>query len=248
MRSVAIVNHKGGVGKTTCATNIAAGLYKLGKKVLLIDSDPHAGLTKSLGLPSEALLNDLYSLLKGKVSVDNCIYDRNGIHIIPATARLSTADIEFNNTPGKERVLEERLRGIREYDFLIIDCPPSLGFMTYNALTAAKEVFVPISTTYLSLAAVVELLNVIKLIRERLNYMLEITGVIVNFYDQREIISREVLEIVRDKFGEKVFRKVIRKNVSLAEAPGRGKTIFEYKPKSHGAEDFLDLCKEIVSG
>jgi len=247
MRSIAMVNQKGGVGKTTCTMNIAAGLARLGKRVLLIDTDPHAGLTKSFGISQRGLDANLYALLSGKANLDNCIMDLNAIKLIPASPRLSSADIEFIKNPGKERMLEEKLRGIGEFDFVILDCPPSLGFLTYNALTAAKEVFVPIQTTFLSLAAVVELMEIINLVKQRLNYMLEVTGVIINFYDQRELISRDVHEIVKEQFGDKVFKTMIRKNVSLAEAPGKYKTIFEYRLKSHGAEDFMKLCEEILS-
>jgi chromosome partitioning protein len=245
VKSIAFVNQKGGVGKTTCVINTGAGLAKQGKKVLMIDLDPQANLTYSLGLEAGEG-RTIYDLMKGTVNAEDTMIEREGFKVIPSGMALALAEMEFAGIPGREKLLQEKLLELNSIDYLIIDCPPSLGILTLNALTTAIEVFIPLQTEALALQGVEQLTDTIYTVRRRLNPHLEITGVIANRYDGRKILNREVVGKIRKDFGNKVFKTVIRENVSLAEAPSWGQTIFEYKPNSYGAEDYTSLCKEIT--
>ena len=246
MQIIALTNQKGGVGKTTCAINIGAGLNGLNKRVLLIDLDPQAHLTYSLGIPAHELNNTVYELLKGTVILKETIIERNGLSLVPSSLNLSGAEIEFSGVAGREFLLKESVEGLKKYDYVFIDCPPSLGLLTLNALTTAQEVYIPLQTEFLALQGMTKLLETINIVKKRLNKDLEIAGIIAMRFDNRKNLNREVVEKIKEYFGNKLFNTLIRDNISLAEAPSFGKTIFEYKSNSYGSKDYLDLCKEII--
>ena len=247
MKIIALINQKGGVGKTTCAINIGAGLNMLNKRVLLIDLDPQAHLTYSLGLPAHELKNTVYELLKGNVTLKDTIVKRNGLSLIPSSLNLSGAEIEFSGMAGREFLLKEILDRENKYDYAFIDCPPSLSLLTLNALTTAQEVYIPLQTEFLALQGMTKLLETIAIVKKRLNKNIDTTGIIATRFDCRKNLNREVVDKIKEYFGDKLFNTLIRDNISLAEAPSFGKTIFEYKSNSYGAKDYLNLCKEIVN-
>lgn len=244
MRIISITNHKGGVGKTTSAINIGAGLQILGKRVLLIDIDPQAQTTNGLGIKN--FKKTIYHILKGQVKPEDAIINRNGLYVIPSSIDLAAAEVELINEYGREFLLKKAMKGVRGFDFIFIDCPPNLGLLTVNALTYAKEVFIPIQTHYFPLEGVSKLFNTIKLIKERLNPELEITGVICTMVNSRRNLDREIKDGISRYFKDRVFKTFIRENIMLAEAPSFGRTIFEHAPRSHGAEDYMNLSKEIL--
>ncbi len=246
MQIIAILNQKGGVGKTTCAVNIAAGLTKLGKKVLLLDMDPQANLTYSLGFLAHELTHSVYNLLKKEITINNVLIECNGFKLIPSALMLSGAEQEFVSTPGREFLLKEALEDLNGFEYVFIDCPPSLGILSINCLTCANHVWIPLQTEFLPMQGIVTLMQTIETIKNRLNSKLEISGIICTRYDRRKRLHKEVVEKINEHFGSKVFKTIIRENVNLAEAPGFGKNIFDYKPKSYGAEDYLNLSKEFI--
>jgi len=247
-RVIALVNQKGGVGKTTSTKNIGAGLTTLGKKVLVIDLDPQANLTYSLGVSSHELQKTIYEVLRGDIKASEAVIKKdNGLSILPASITLSGAEIELSGTAGREFLLKEALSEIiGEYDFILLDCPPSLGLLTLNALTTATEVFIPLQTEFLALQGMSKLLETVNIIQKRLNDKLEITGIIGTLYDSRKKLNKEVIDKITEHFGDKLFKSLIRDNISLAEAPSYGQDIFTYKADSKGAEDYTELCKEIL--
>ncbi len=241
---ISMLNHKGGVGKTTSAINIGAGMVELGKRVLLIDLDPQANLTVSLGIPRQRYT--IYEALRGESELVPYTV-KDGLDVVISTLDLSGAEMELINEAGREFILRELFEPIHEdYDYIIIDCPPSLGLLTLNALTSSDFVIIPLQTEFLALQGLAKIKQVIDKVRFRLNKKLEIAGVIATMYDSRKVLNRDVVETIRKYFGEKVFDTLIRDNVALAEAPAQRKDIFEYNPKSSGAEDYLNLCKEIL--
>ena len=249
MRIIAVVNQKGGVGKTTTAVNLGDGLNRLRKKVLLIDLDPQAHLTFSLSVPEQKLEKSVYEVLSGGISFNEAITHRDGgLDVIPSSLKLSGAELEFSGIKGREFLLKESLSRLKGYDYIFIDCSPSLGLLTVNALTTAKEVYIPLTTEFLSLQGLSKLLQTVEVIKGGLNKGIEITGIIATRYNKRKKLNQEVVEKIREYFGNKLFKTYIRENISLAEAPGFGKTIFEYKPKSRGAEDYLSLSRKIAEG
>jgi chromosome partitioning protein len=242
---IAFANQKGGVGKTTSVVNVGAGLQKLGKKVLLIDMDPQSHLTYSLGVQPQN--KTIYELLKGDISINETIIDRNGLKIIPSTIDVSGAEFELAGIPGREFLLKVAFRKLTDrFDYILIDCPPSLGLLTVNAFTTTQEVYIPLQTENLAMQGMSKLLQTIEIVKERLNGELKVTGVIATRFDSRRNLNKQVVEIIKKHFGDKLFETLIRENVSLAETPSFGKTIFEYKPESSGAEDYTNLCKEIL--
>lgn len=247
-RIIALVNQKGGVAKTTSTINIGAGLSRLNRKVLLIDIDPQGNLTASLGVQAHKLKNTIHEMLRGDITAREAIIKvKNGYDIIPADIRLSGAEIELSTQPGREMILKEILEPItKDYDYILIDCPPSLGLLTLNALTAAKEIFIPLQAEYLALHGMSQLIQTFLTVKKRLNPDLEITGIITTLFDSRKILNREVIENIREYFPDKLFDTRIRSNVSLAEAPSHGLDIFRYKPDSNGAIDYANLTKEII--
>lgn len=246
MRKITVSNHKGGVGKTTTTVNIGAGLARLDKKVLLIDLDPQAHLTYSLGIQAHELEKTVYELLKGELKINDVLIKKGRLDIIPASLNLSSADVELANIPGRERLLCSALEGVTDYDYMLLDCPPSLGLLTLNAFTTAREVFIPMQAEYLSLQGMSKLLQLADVVKERLNGDLEITGIIGTRFDNRKKLNHEVMDKIKEYFSGKLFNTLIRENIALAEAPGFGQDIFEYNPRSHGATDYMNLCKEIV--
>ena len=241
---ISLLNHKGGVGKTTSAINIGAGLVELGKKVLLVDLDPQANLTLSLGIPRQPVT--IYESLRGESELVPYTAKQN-LDVITSTLDLSGAEMELINEAGREFLLKELFAPVEEeYDYIIIDCPPSLGLLTLNALTCSHYVFIPLQTEFLALQGLAKIKQVIDKVRFRLNKGLEIGGVIATMYDARKVLNRDVVATIKKYFGEKVFETLIRDNVALAEAPAQRKDIFEYSPSSSGAEDYLKLSKEIL--
>jgi chromosome partitioning protein len=246
MRAIALANQKGGVGKTTSAINIGAGLCRLGKPALLVDLDPQAHATYSLGIEPKDQDKTVYELLKGEAKIGETMVERDGLKVLPATLDLAAAEQELSGVPGREFLLRDALGGLKGFDFVLIDCPPSLGLLTLNALTAAQEVFIPMQTEFLALRGLSKLMETVETVRQRLNKRLELSGIIGTRFDSRRVLNREVVEKLKDYFGDKLFKTLIRENIALAEAPASGKTIYEHEPGSHGAEDYLALCKEIL--
>jgi chromosome partitioning protein len=246
---ICISNHKGGVGKTTSTLNIGAGLNMLGKKVLLIDLDPQANLSQSLGLIDQEL--NIYKYLKGvssgyKIPIAP-IQVLKGLDILPSTLDLSGAEVEMSGEAGREYILRELIEPIREsYDYILIDSPPSLGLLTINAFTASDEILIPLQAQYLALQGLTKLIEIVDKIKNRLNKELKIGGVFITQYDSRKILNKNVVSTIQAHFKDKVFTTMIRDNVALAEAPTQGVDIFRYNSKSNGAEDYLSLCKEII--
>jgi chromosome partitioning protein len=241
---ISISNHKGGVGKTTSAINLGAGLNKLGKNILLIDLDPQANLSQSLGLINQE--RNIYGALRGEYKLQP-IEIITGLEIIPSTLDLSGAEIEMSGEAGREYILRELIEPIRRsYDYILIDSPPSLGLLTINSFTASDEVFIPLQAQFLALQGLAKLLEVIDKIKKRLNKELIVGGVFITQYDNRKVLNRDVVATIEAHFKDEVFNTKIRDNIALAEAPAQGVDIFRYSPKSYGAEDYLSLCKEIL--
>lgn len=241
---ISISNHKGGVGKTTSAINIGAGLNLLKKKVLLIDLDPQANLTQSLGLINQD--RNIYGSLRGEYKLQP-IEILKGLDIIPSTLDLSGAEIELSSEPGREYILKELIEPLRaSYDFIIIDSPPSLGLLTINSFTASDEILIPLQAQYLALQGLAKLVEVVDKIKGRLNKGLKVGGVFITQYDSRKVLNRDVVETIQAHFKDEVFKTQIRDNIALAEAPAQGLDIFRYSSKSYGAEDYLALSKEVL--
>jgi chromosome partitioning protein len=247
VKITAVINQKGGVGKTTSCINIGAGLAKLGKKILLIDLDPQAHLTYSLGVSAHELNSTIYEVLKGEAGIEDIVIKTAGLCIAPSSLNLSGAEVELSGKPGREFLLKEALEPVTGYDYTLLDCPPSLGLLTLNALTASHEVFIPLQTEFLAMQGMNMLLQTVELVKRRLNKDLQVNGIIGTHFDGRKNLNQEVMNKIREHFGDKVFRTVIRDNVALAEAPSHGKTIFEYRPDSYGASDYMKLCEEILA-
>lgn len=241
---ISLLNHKGGVGKTTSAVNIGAGLAEMGRRVLLIDLDPQANLTLSLGVPRQP--NTIYEALRGEAPLlPAAVKDR--LDVVTSTLDLSGAEMELINEAGREFILRELIAPIRDkYDYILIDCPPSLGLLTLNALTSSDLVYIPLQAEFLAVQGLAKIKQIMQKVRVRLNKGLEIGGVITTMYDGRKVLNRDVVETIKKWFGDAVFETKIRDNVALAEAPAQRKDIFQYSPNSPGAKDYLALCKEII--
>ena len=249
-RVIGIANQKGGVGKTTTAINLAACLAEKGKKVLLIDLDPQGNATSGFGLERGQIENTVYQLLiSDDLSIKDCIQKnvQENVDVLPSDVNLSGAEIELIGIKRKEFVLKKKLEPVREdYDFVIIDCPPSLNMLTVNALTTADSVLVPIQCEYYALEGLSLLLHTISLVKKRLNASLEVEGVVFTMYDSRTNLSLEVVENVKDNLKQNVYKTIIPRNVRLAEAPSRGLPINKYDPKSAGAEGYRSLAQEVI--
>ena len=243
-RIITISNHKGGVGKTTSAINIGAGLHKMGKKVLLVDADPQANLTQSLGI--EEPETSIYGALKGDYPLE-AMEILPGLDLVGSTLDLSGAEVELSTENRREYILKNILKPLEsKYEFIFIDSPPSLGLLTINALTASQEIFIPLQAEYLALRGLTKLQEVVDRISERLNPDLFIGAVFITQYDNRTVLHRDVRDSIKNHFGDKLLSTPIRRNISLAEAPTQGVDIFRYAPNSAGAEDYLSLSREIL--
>jgi chromosome partitioning protein len=241
---ISISNHKGGVGKTTSTINIGAGLNKLGKKVLLIDLDPQANLSQSLGLIDPE--RNIYGAIRGEYKLEP-IKVLKGLDVIPSTLDLSGAEIEMSGEAGREYILRELIEPLRaSYDYILIDSPPSLGLLTLNSFVASDQIFIPLQAQFLALQGLTKLLEVIDKIIKRLNKELRVGGVFITQYDSRKVLNRDVVATIEEHFKDQVFKTKIRDNIALAEAPAQGLDIFRYNPKSSGAEDYLSLSKEVL--
>jgi chromosome partitioning protein len=242
---ISLLNHKGGVGKTTSVINIGAALVELDKKVLLIDLDPQANLTLSLGVGRTP--NTIYEALRGETELSP-VNVRENLDVVIATLDLSGAEMELINEAGREFIMRELLAPVREeYDFIIIDCPPSLGLLTLNALTSSDLVLIPLQTEFLAMQGLAKIKQVIQKVKLRLNKNLQIGGVIATMYDGRKVLNRDVVETIKKYFGDLVFNTKIRDTVALAEAPAQRKDIFSYSRSSSGAEDYLNLSRELLT-
>ena len=249
-KAIAIFNQKGGVGKTTTNINLAACLAQMGKKVLVIDIDPQGNTTSGLGISKKDLKLSTYELLTEENINPHDTIMHTGVEnmdIIPANAQLAGAEIELVQIVGREKILKKAIESIREdYDYIFIDCPPSLGLLTINSLTAVDAVLVPIQCEFYALEGVSQLMSTIEIVKKNLNSGLTIQGVILSMFDGRTNLSIQVVEEVKKYFKEKVYTTVIPRNVRLAEAPSYGMTISEYDPKSTGAEAYREFAQEFL--
>jgi chromosome partitioning protein len=245
-KTIAILNQKGGVGKTTTTINVAAYLAKLGHSILIVDLDPQGNATSGLGIDKQSLENTTYDVLFGTVNVAHIIKDTSlaGLHILPTNSQLAAAEVDLAIEERREFRLKESLDTI-SYDYILIDCPPSLGLLSLNALTAANLVLVPVQAEYYALEGLGQLLDVIQRVRQGLNSNLELLGIVMTMYDSRTSLSEQVMAEVKKHFGQKLFKTVIPRNVRLAEAPSFGKSILEHDKWSKGARSYKSLAKEI---
>ncbi|MCI8409767.1 MAG: ParA family protein [Lachnospiraceae bacterium] len=248
-RIIAIANQKGGVGKTTTATNLSACLAEKGKKVLAIDMDPQGNMSSALGIDKNNTENTIYELILEMCSLEECKVEEviENLSIIPSNVNLAGAEIELIGLDNKEYILRKYVEEVRnKYDFIIIDCPPSLNTLTVNAMTTADTVLVPIQCEYFALEGLSQLIHTINLVRDRLNPNLEIEGVVFTMFDARTNLSLQVVENVKENLNQAVYKSIIPRNVRLAEAPSHGKPITLYDSKSAGAEAYRDLAEEVI--
>ncbi len=249
-RVIAVTNQKGGVGKTTTTVNLAACLAEAGLDILLVDMDPQANASVGLGMRVSDPYVSSYGVLSGAVGVAHATVDTAvpRLHLLPSCPDLAGAVVELANAEGSEWVLKYALAGrLAHYDYVFIDCPPSLGVLTINALVAAREVLIPVQAEYYALEGLVQLLDTIRLIQERLNPALNVLGVLVTMYDGRTRLGREVAAEVREHLGQRVFDTVIPRNIRLSEAPSHGLPISRYDVSCAGCDAYFDLAKEVVS-
>ncbi len=247
---ISIFNQKGGVGKTTTNVNLCAALALNGKKVLSIDIDPQANSTSGFGVNKNDVEFTIYDILINGYDINKTIIktDIENLYIVPSNIQLSGAEIELATSTNRERTLKEEIKKINEeYDFIIIDCPPSLGLLSLNALTASQTVIIPIQCEYYSLEGVGQLIDTIRLVNKTLNSKLDIEGVLLNMFDGRTNLSIQVVEEVKKYFKNKVYRTVIPRNIRLAEAPSFGQPIMLYDDKSKGSEAYRKLAKEVIN-
>jgi chromosome partitioning protein len=248
-RVIAIANQKGGVGKTTTSINLGASLAAAEMKALLIDCDPQANATSGLGVRKDPRRQSLYHLFLGQASIENLIQptELDGLDLVPSDRNLVGAAVELFSLDRREFRLKDAIQSVLgKYDFILLDCPPSLDILTVNALTAAASLLIPIQCEYFALEGVSEMLDTLIRIRRNLNPELEVEGFVLTMYDERTKLSHQVVQDLREYFGSQVFKTVIPRNIRLAEAPSHGKPILLYDIRSRGAESYLDLAKEVI--
>jgi len=246
---IAIANQKGGVGKTTTAVNLATSLAWTGRWILLVDNDPQGNSTTALGFEKEEIIPNLYHALIGERAVHDGIRETEVpyLHLVPANIDLIGAEVELVEERDRERKLKGMLRAVKErYDYILLDCPPSLGILTLNALTAAHSVIIPLQCEYYAMEGLTQLLRTIRAVKERFNPLLRIEGILLTMYDGRNNLARQVVQEVRGHFGSKVFNTVIPRNVRLSEAPSFGKPALLYDLRSKGAQSYLQLARELL--
>jgi chromosome partitioning protein len=259
--TAAFLNHKGGVGKTTSVVNTGAGLTILGKRVLLVDLDPQGHLTSFLGISPDEYTGTISNVLRGDIHPRDAIVTRdlsarlciNGeesqlsLSVIPSSSALAEAEMSLTYRAEREYLLKRAMNRIsNEYDYILFDCSPSLGLISINALAAAGKVFIPVQTEYLALSSLEDLLKKIEFIMDEVNQDLVIGGFLATRFDKRKVLSRTVVDALNERFGALFLDTIIRENIALAESPGAGKDIFSYRPRSYGAEDYLNLSLEII--
>jgi chromosome partitioning protein len=247
---IAVTNQKGGVGKTTTTINVAASIAVAEKRTLIIDMDPQANATSGLGVNHNTIEKSIYEVLLKDEAIDDTVLstDITYLDLIPSSIRLVGAEIELVSVMGREKVLREALGGLhKKYDYIFIDCPPSLGLLTINSLTAAKSVLIPIQCEYYALEGLSQLLRTFRLVQKNLNPKLSIEGVLLTMYDGRLNLSQQVAEDVRKFFEKKVFDTVIQRNVRLSEAPSFGKPVILYDAICAGTESYMQLAEEIIN-
>ncbi|KYD12201.1 MAG: ParA family protein [Caldibacillus debilis] len=247
---IAVANQKGGVGKTTTSVNLAACLAYIGKKVLIVDVDPQGNATSGIGIEKADVSQCVYDILIDEVETKKVIIptDVENLYIIPSTIQLAGAEIELVPTISREIRLRRALEQVKDdYDYIIIDCPPSLGLLTINALTASDSVIIPVQCEYYALEGLSQLLNTVRLVQKHLNKKLRIEGVLLTMLDARTNLGIQVIDEVKKYFQDKVYKTIIPRNVRLSEAPSHGKPIIVYDPRSKGAEVYIELAKEVVA-
>ena len=246
---IALANQKGGVGKTTTTINLGASLATLEKTVLVVDADPQANASSGLGVDLQDVETSLYECIINKTDIRDAIYttDIDGLDIIPSHIDLVGAEIEMLNLPNREKIIQQLLEPVRnDYDYILIDCSPSLGLITVNSLTAADSVIIPVQCEYFALEGISKLLNTIKIIKQKLNPKLEIEGFLLTMYDSRLRLANQIFDEVKRHFQELVFKTVIQRNVKLSESPSHGLPVILYDADSTGAKNHLALAREII--
>lgn len=249
MKIIAICNQKGGVGKTTTAINLAASLAHLHKKVLIIDTDPQANATSGVGIDKNEINQSIYNVLVDEVNINSVLKntDYKNLYIVPSSIELAGAEVELVSAISREQRMKSAISELEgDYDYVIIDCPPSLSLITLNSLTAADGVIIPVQTEYYALEGLSQLMNTFNIVRKHLNSSLDIFGVLLTMTDSRTNISNQVADEVRNHFKEKVFETIISRSVRLSEAPSFGEPIIEYAKTSKGAKQYLSLAKEVI--
>lgn len=246
---ISIANQKGGVGKTTTSINLAAALTKQGKRVLLVDADPQANASSGLGVDIRELSSTIYECLVNDIDPHTAVVETSteNLMLIPSHINLVGAEIELQDIENRETLMKSVLNQLRsEYDYILIDCSPSLGLLTINALTASDSLIIPVQCEFFALEGIAKLLNTIKIIKSRLNPSLQIEGFLLTMYDNRLRLSNQVYEEVKRHFGNMVFNTVIARNVRLSEAPSHGMSVLDYDPQSRGAQNYTNLAKELI--
>lgn len=249
-KMIAIGNQKGGVGKTTTTVNLGAALATLGKTVLIIDSDSQGNATSGLGVERGEVSQSLYEVLVDQVPIEEVIKPTSieNLEVVPSTIQLAAAELELVNVENRESRLKEAVAPLRNnYDYILVDCPPSLGQLSINAFTASDTILIPVQAEYYALEGLTQLLNTIRLVQKTYNRNFRIEGVLITMLDARTNLGFEVMEEVRKYFHEKVYNTVIPRNIRLSEAPSYGQSVIEYDPKSRGAESYIELAKEVIA-